>query len=229
MIHRRPPSSSRHLFDRCYPLARQPDYSEAVDDPIASALRQSQEELRRVLATNKARKQRLVEIARDRLAYQEYMEARDSLDKNITTVYTKLQKKDAPKTIKKKKKGVVSANDHAGSEPPQPPAPIPCPAALGLGPDADNKLVIPDTLKDLVRTRKQWVQAVGGVFDTKQTESPGRIWGVPPKSVFEGVDEEVRIALGKDKEKTHGGAGEPMQVDNPGDSAVSGNQVNGLH
>ena len=65
------------------PVALQPDYSEAVDDPIASALRQSQEELRRVLATNKGRKQRLVEIARDRLAYQEYMEARDSLDKNI--------------------------------------------------------------------------------------------------------------------------------------------------
>jgi len=210
-------------------LDSNPDYSEAVDDPIASALRQSQEELRRVLATNKARKQRLVEIARDRLAYQEYMEARDSLDKNITTVYTKLQKKDAPKTIKKKKKGVLSTNDHAGSEPPQPPAPIPCPAALGLGPDADNKLVVPDTLKDLVRTRKQWVQAVGGVFDTKQKESPGRIWGLPPKSVFEGVDEEVRIALGKDKDKTHGGTGEPMQVDNPGDSAVSGKQANGLH
>jgi transcriptional adapter 3 len=210
-------------------VPRQPDYSEAVDDPIASALRQSQEELRRVLATNKARKQRLVEIARDRLAHQEYMEARDSLDKNITTVYTKLQKKDAPKSAKKKKKGVVSANDHAGSEPPQPPAPTPCPAALGLGPDADNKLVIPDTLKELVRTRKQWVQAVGGVFDTKQKESPGRIWGLPPKSVFEGIDEEVRIALGKDKERADGGAGDPMQVDNPVDPTASGEQVNGFH
>ena len=181
-----------------------------------------------MLATNKARKQRLVEIARDRLAHQEYMEARDSLDKNITTVYTKLQKKDAPKSAKKKKKGVVSANDHAGSEPPQPPAPTPCPAALGLGPDADNKLVIPETLKELVRTRKQWVQAVGGVFDTKQKESPGRIWGLPPKSVFEGIDEEVRIALGKDKERADGGTGDPMQVDNPVDHIASGEQVNGF-
>lgn len=211
------------------PLTWQPDYSEAVDDPIASALRQSQEELRRVLATNKARKQRLAEIARDRLAHQEYMEARDSLDKNITTVYTRLQKKDAPKSIKKKKKGVVSANDHAGSEPPQPSAPVPCPAALGLGPDVDNKLVIPDTLKDLVRTRKQWVQAVGGVFETKQTENPGRIWGLPPKSVFEGIDEEVRNTLGKNPGKGDGAAGEPMQVDNPVDPATSSKQVNGLH
>lgn len=182
-----------------------------------------------MLATNKARKQRIVEIARDRLAHQEYMEARDSLDKNITTIYTKLQKKDAPKSIKKKKKGVVPANDRAGSEPPQPPAPVPCPAALGLGPDADNKLVIPDTLKDLVRTRRQWVQTVGGVFETKQKENPGRIWGLPPKSLFEGIDEEVRTALGKDKEKVDGGVGDLMQVDDPVDPPTSGKQVNGLH
>lgn len=182
-----------------------------------------------MLATNKERKQRLVEVARDRLAYQEYMEARDSLDKNITTIYTKLQKKDAPKSIKKKKKAVVSANDHAGSEPPQPPAPVPCPAALGLSPDGDNKLVIPDTLKDLVRTRKQWVQTVGGVFETKQKENPGRIWGLTPKSVFEGIDEEVRIALGREKEKGDGGVGDPMQVDDPVDPATSRKQVNGLH
>lgn len=170
-----------------------------------------------------------MEIARDRLAHQEYMEARDSLDKNITTVYTKLQKKDAPKTIKKKKKGVVPANDHAGSEPPQPSAPVPCPAALGLGPDVDNKLAVPDTLRDLVRTRRQWVQTVGGVFDTKQKESPGRIWGLPPKSVFEGIDEEVRAALGKDKGKGDGGAGDLMQVDTPADSTITSKQVNGLH
>ena len=170
-----------------------------------------------------------MEIARDRLAFQEYMEARDSLDKNLTTVYAKLQKKDAPKTVKKKKKGVVSVNEHVGSEPPQPPAPTPCPAALGLGPDADNSLVVPDTLKDLVRTRKQWVHAVGGVFDTKQTESPGRIWGLPPKSVFEGIDEEVRIALGKGKGKVDSAAEDAMQVDNLVEPAASGKQVNGLH
>ncbi|KAJ3524687.1 hypothetical protein NM688_g8518 [Phlebia brevispora] len=50
----------------------QPDYSEAVDDPIATALRHLQRELRTVVATNKARRARLAAIARDRLAYQEY-------------------------------------------------------------------------------------------------------------------------------------------------------------
>jgi len=40
----------------------QPDYSEKVDDPIATALRQAQRELRTVVATNKARKERLAAI-----------------------------------------------------------------------------------------------------------------------------------------------------------------------
>ena len=74
-----------------------------MDDPIASALRQAQRELRAVVATNKARKARLLAIAKDRLGYQEYVEAREALDKNILALYSKLQKKDGPKVSKKKK------------------------------------------------------------------------------------------------------------------------------
>ena len=40
-------------------LEVQPDFSEAVDDPIATALRHAQRELRTVVATNKARRARL--------------------------------------------------------------------------------------------------------------------------------------------------------------------------
>ncbi|KAF8188949.1 histone acetyltransferases subunit 3-domain-containing protein, partial [Pholiota molesta] len=74
-----------------------PDFTEKLDDPIATALREAQRELRKVVATNKARKPRLVDIARDRLGYQDYLELRDSIDKKITNLYTKLQKKDTPK------------------------------------------------------------------------------------------------------------------------------------
>ena len=73
-----------------------------MDDPIATALREAQRELRKVAATNKARKARLVSIACDRLGYQEYLEVRDSIDRNITTLYHKLQRKDVPKVSKKK-------------------------------------------------------------------------------------------------------------------------------
>lgn len=162
-----------------------------MDDPIATAIRHAQRELRTVVATNKARKEQLVSVARDRLGYQEYLELRDSIDKNITNTYTKLQKKDVPKNGKKKKKPVdlsVEGNGVLG-------VPGPCPAALGLNPDEENRLHISDQLKQLVETRRQWVDTVGAVFEEKQREHPGRIWGFPPESVYAGVDEEVQTAL----------------------------------
>ena len=169
-----------------------PDFTEAVDDPIATALRHAQRELRTVLATNKARRARLAEIARDRLAYQEYLDLRDALDKNISNLYTKLQKKDGPKSHKKKKKpelnGVSGLPNGSG-------LPAPSPAALGLITDDEHHLSIPDQLKQLVETRRQWVEKVGAVFEQKERESPGRIYGLPQTSIYQGVDEEVNGQL----------------------------------
>ncbi|KAJ2927063.1 hypothetical protein H1R20_g9988, partial [Candolleomyces eurysporus] len=207
-----------------------PDFSEKVDDPVATALRQAQAELRVVLATNKARKERLAAIARDRLGYQEYLESRDALDKNITALYAKLQKKDVPKLSKKKKKplagaaaasaAAAAANAEAlenGSGPPPP-----CPAALGLTPDEDLNLTVSDQLKTYVETRMQWVKEVGSVFDELQKANPGRIWGFPMESIYKGVDEEVREKLAKENMMTgsSGGSGSPMKVDPKGKGRV---------
>lgn len=52
-----------------------------------------------------------------------------------------------------------------------------------------------DQLRQLVETRRQWVDTVGGVFDQKQAERPGLMWGFPESSVYEGVDEEVQAML----------------------------------
>ncbi|KAJ8508168.1 hypothetical protein ONZ45_g9528 [Pleurotus djamor] len=181
-----------------------PDYTEKLDDPIATALRHAQRELRSVLATNKKRRERLVAVARDRLAYQEYLDLRDSIDKNINTLFSKLQKKDGPKLGRKKKvKGGDSAPPPVASKsngnPGNPLGGIsalpPCPAALGLGPDDENKLVVPEQLKQLVETRRQWVDQVGAIFEEKEREEPGRIWGVPKESLFKGIDEEVQAML----------------------------------
>ena len=166
-----------------------------MDDPIATALREAQAELRRVIAVNKARKARLVPIARDRLGYQEYLELRDSIDKNITNLYSKLQKKDIPKAHKKKKKpltGAAAASAN-GSVDPDPPPPQPlCPAAsLGLSPDEEDRLKVDERLMELVQTRRQWVDTVGAIFEQKQREHPGRLWGLPPESIYQGIEEEV--------------------------------------
>jgi transcriptional adapter 3 len=164
-----------------------------VDDPIATALRHAQRELRTVVAKNKARKARLASIARDRLGYQEYLDLRDSIDKNIWSTYTKLQRKDLPKLGKKKKK-VADANGNAsGSVPPSVTAvPAPSPAAVGFIVDDECRLSLSESLKQLMETRRQWVDVVGGVFEEKQRENPGRIWGLPKKSIYEGIEEEVK-------------------------------------
>ncbi|PCH38632.1 hypothetical protein WOLCODRAFT_136374 [Wolfiporia cocos MD-104 SS10] len=173
-----------------------PDFSEAVDDPIATALRHAQRELRTVLATNKVRRARLAAIARDRLGYQEYVDLRDSIDKNISTLYAKLQKKDGPKKDKKKKKGTELYGAPAAA-PTGLSALPPCPAALGLSPDEEIRLHVPEQLSHLVQTRRQWVDTVGGVFEEKQGESHGRIWGVPTASVYEGIEEEVQREMAR--------------------------------
>lgn len=185
-------------------LEANPDYTDPVDDPIASALRQAQRELRAVVATNKARKARLLAIAKDRLGYQEYVEAREALDKNILALYMRLQKKDGPK-VSKKKKGKSEAN--GGAPPAPPPAPTPTlgtwPAAAGLGPDEENDLRVPEALAQLVATRRQWVDSVGGMFDTMEEEQPGRVYGLPERSVYEGLDADVAALI----ERTGGAAG----------------------
>ena len=151
-----------------------------------------------MLATNKARRARLAAIAEDRLAHQEYVDARDAIDRNIAAMYTKLQKKDGPKASHKKKK---QASHHHHSQSKDSPAVTgisalpPCPAALGLSPDERNSLRVPNELNELVRTRRNWVDVVGGVFEKKERECPGRIWGYPKESVFRGVEEEVRAEL----------------------------------
>lgn len=165
-----------------------------MDDPIATALRHAQRELRTVYAANKLRRTRLADIARDRLGYQEYVDCRESLDKNITSMYTKLQKKDGPKANKKKKK----STDFSGAPNGVPTglsALPPCPSALGLSPDEENHLHVPEQLRQLVQTRRDWVDNIGAIFEEKQQENPGRIWGLPNTSVFDGIDDEVRQDL----------------------------------
>jgi transcriptional adapter 3 len=195
-----------------------------VDDPVSTALRQAQDELREVVATNKARKARLLAIAKDRLGYQEYVEAREALDKNILALYTKLQKKDGPK-VSKKKKAKSETNGTAPAPSGTPPIGT-WPSAAGLGPDDENMLRVPDALAQLVVARREWVDSVGDVFDAMERERPGRIFGLPERSIYEGLDAEVAALLGRTDEgdtstdRPHGAdkgkgraGGEAMDVD----------------
>ncbi|KAI6021149.1 hypothetical protein EDC04DRAFT_2733771 [Pisolithus marmoratus] len=162
-------------------LPEPPNYSAKVDDLIATALRHAQQELCKVVAMIKARRERLVAIAKDH-----------SVDKTILATYSKLQKKDAPKLGKKKKKGPELNGSTSTVDIPKPP-----PLALGLGPDDDLHLVVSDQLKQLVETRRQWVSNVGSIFEDKERECPGRIWHLPKRSIYEGLAEVVQRELEK--------------------------------
>jgi transcriptional adapter 3 len=200
-------------------LHEPPDFSTKVDDPIATALRHAQRQLRTVVAMNKARKERLAAIARDRLGYQEYLDLRSALDKGITSAYSKVQKKDEPKLNKKKKK-ISEVNGSVNGTTSGTSAPKPSPAALGLGPDDDLHLVVPEHLQQLVETRRQWVASVGGVFDEKERECPGRIWDLPRRSIYEGLEDAIRHDLARSlhphstasDQRTTQGNGDEMDV-----------------
>jgi transcriptional adapter 3 len=58
-------------------------------------------------------------------------------------------------------------------------------------------LQVPDALSQLVATRRQWVDSVGGVFDAMEQEQPGRIYGLPERSIYEGLDADVDALMGR--------------------------------
>lgn len=222
-----------------------------MDDPIATALRHAQAELRQVVATNKGRKSRLISIARDRLGYQEYLELRDSIDKNITSRFTKLQKKDNPKLNKKKKKisdgsdsgsiggggggGMVNGIGMNGAIGGSFSGFAPCPAAMGFNQDDGQNLLLNDQLKHLMETRRQWVDQVGAVFEEKERECPGRIWGLPKESIYKGLEEDVQrllldpgpVHVVRDEDILRNGFGGKGVV--PGKAKVKGKERAGTH
>lgn len=85
---------------------------------------------------------RLLAIAKHRLGYQEYVEAREAPDKNILALYTKLQTKDGPK-VSKKKEARRETNGTAPAPSGTPPMST-WPSAAGPGADDENTLRVPD-------------------------------------------------------------------------------------
>jgi transcriptional adapter 3 len=86
------------------------------------------------------------------------------------------------------------------------------PSAAGLGPDDENMLQIPDALAQLVVTRRQWVDNIGGVFDAMEQEQPGRIYGLPERSIYEGLDADVDTLMGR-ADSDDGNAGRSASED----------------
>lgn len=127
-----------------------PDYDAHHDDDISERLRLLQAELRRVMIINGARKARLLDLAKERLAYQEYSTIHEDLDSQVQQAYLK-----RTRTLGKSKKGGPGANK---------PKPGHVATAVGAGLGTNRARDIGDNARMLMDRRKRWQSCIGPVF-----------------------------------------------------------------
>lgn len=122
-----------------------PDYDSHNDDDISERLRLLQAELRKVMIVNGARKQRLLDLAKERLAYQEYRTIHDDLDSQVQQAYLK-----RTRTLGKTKKGGPGASKLKPG------------TAMNFA--LNRARDIGDNARMLMDRRKRWQVSIGPVF-----------------------------------------------------------------
>ncbi|PWY95585.1 hypothetical protein BO94DRAFT_530311 [Aspergillus sclerotioniger CBS 115572] len=160
-----------------------PDYDAHYDDDIAQRLRLLQSELKKQMIINSARKTRLLEIARERMAHQEYMTIHDDLDSQVQQAYLK-----RTRTLGKSKKGSQAKHRPGGAG-----GGSHVVSAAGVGRPA-----IGDVARTLMDRRKRWRDCIGPVFKDCKTSVPGKtdtvfdpsLMAEYEKAEVEGWDEE---------------------------------------
>ena len=151
------------------------------------------------MKVNNMRKKRLLEIAKVRIAYCEYESIKEGMENNIAAAFSRIGKSHATKSSKKNKK---TKDRFASSFVVDPgnsgPAGIP-----GLGIFAmDGTVEVPDDIKEMLHSLEAWKEHVGNAFEQKQVEQPGLVWGLPPTSIYDGLDKDIESTeLADDSEK----------------------------
>ncbi|KAI1178998.1 histone acetyltransferases subunit 3-domain-containing protein [Nemania sp. FL0916] len=123
------------------------DFDGHYDDEVAARLRLLQDRLRQQILINGARKARLTELVRERMAHQEYQTILEDLDTQVQGAYLK-----RTRTMGKNKK------------PKRPPAGGGGHAAGGAGAGMARP-GIGDVTKTLMERRRRWIDSIGTVFD----------------------------------------------------------------
>ncbi|KAI5917080.1 histone acetyltransferases subunit 3-domain-containing protein [Camillea tinctor] len=142
------------------------DYEGHFDDEVAGRLRYLQERLRQQMLINGARKARLTELVKERMAYQEYQTILEDLDTQVQGAYLK-----RTRTMGKSKKSKRPGGAGGGSHP-----------AGGAGAGMARP-GIGDVTKTLMERRRRWIDNIGTVFDD---ESLGKVPRVsnPDSTIF---------------------------------------------
>lgn len=150
------------------------------DDEVAARLRLLQARLKEQMLINGARKARLMELVRERMAHQEYQTILEDLDTQVQGAYLK-RTRTMGKSKKAKRPGGAGGGSHfvgAGAGMARP----------GIG----------DLTKTLMERRKRWIDTIEPVFDE---ESLGKVPRVadPNGTIF--TPEIMAGLLKKEKEQ----------------------------
>jgi transcriptional adapter 3 len=131
----------------------------------------------------------LCEIAKGRLARNEFEEHGGALERSILAKYNQLQRRDMPKQAKKKKKsGGAGGGAHVVPDGPFAPPPNIHPAAWGLERGEDTSIDVDDELDRMILTRQRFADVVQPCLRVKQRERPGSLYGSPAESIYKGIE-----------------------------------------
>ncbi|KAI1378517.1 histone acetyltransferases subunit 3-domain-containing protein [Hypoxylon crocopeplum] len=124
------------------------DYDGHYDDEVAARLRLLQDRLRLQMLINGARKARLTDLVKERMAHQEYQTILEDLDTQVQGAYLK-RTRTMGKSKKAKRPGGAGGGSHPASG-----------AGAGMA-----RPGIGDVTKTLMERRRRWIDSIGNVFD----------------------------------------------------------------
>ena len=161
----------RHLG--ILPPDEEPDYDAHNDDEVAERLRWLQARLKEVSIRNGACKRRILELAEEQLAYQEYSTILEDLDGQVQQAFLKR----ARTAGKSGKKGAHHKRPGGGG-----------PGGMGV-----SKPGIGDLARQLMERRKRWQEKIGPVFegDVRRVRGSG-------EGIFEGEQMERLVRMEKE-------------------------------
>ncbi|KAI1498187.1 histone acetyltransferase subunit 3 [Biscogniauxia marginata] len=142
------------------------DYDGHFDDEVAGRLRLLQDKLREQMLINGARKARLTELVKERMAYQEYQTILEDLDSQVQGAYLK-RTRTMGKSKKSKRPGGAGGGSHPSGN-----------AAAGMA-----RPGIGDVTKTLMERRRRWIDNIGTVFDDESLGKVPRISN-PGSTIF---------------------------------------------
>ena len=140
----------------------EPDYEGHFDDEVAERLRILQTELKRVSILNGARKARIEQIAKERMAYQEYSTILDDLNGQVQTSFAKRSRNAKKKGQNAKRPGGAGGGSHPVSA-------VGGPGGGGATGVA-RSAIIGDQTRQMMLRREKWTNQIGPIFDDEVTK-----------------------------------------------------------